>query len=155
MYINNIIIFSRLKEKYLYYINKVLITLLKLGITFFATKYYFGYPSIKLLGYYISRLDITILPEKIKTIIKKAFLTNLKLLEYSIGFFNYYRCFIERFISIIILLVKLKKIGFCKNLPAGKAYNKFILKIILDLNKGIDILTNIAYKELIIKIYYI
>ena len=87
--------------------------------------------------------------------IKKAFLTNLKLLKCSIGLFNYYRCFIERFISIIIPLVELKKVEFRKSLSTGKAYNRFILKITLDLNKGIGALSNTTYKELILKIHYI
>jgi hypothetical protein len=144
VYIDDVVIFSRLKEDHLRHIDKVLTTLLKSGITLSATKYYFGYPSIKLLGYHVSRLGITILPEKIKAMVKKAFPTNLKLLECSIGLFNYYRRFIERFASIVIPLVKLKKVGFRKSPPAGKARDKFASKITLDLNKGIGTLTNTA-----------
>ena len=144
-------IFSRLKEEYLRYIDDVLTILLKLGITLSATKYYFGYPSIKLLGYYVSRLGITTLIEKIKAMVKKAFLINLKLLECGISLFNYYRRFIKRFTSITIPLIELKKVSFRKSPPASKARDNFIAKITLDLNKGMGILLDTTREELITK----
>jgi hypothetical protein len=151
VYIDDVVIFSRSKEDHLRHIDEVLTTLLKSGITLSATKCHFGYPSIELLGHHVSRLGITTSPEKIKAMVEKAFPTNLKLLECGIGLFNYYRRFIERFASIAMPLVELKKVGFRKSPPAGKARDKFASKTTLDSNEGMGTLTDTARQELMTK----
>ena len=60
------------------------------NVTLVLSKYYFVYLSIKALNYYIFRLDLNIIKEKINTIEVIKFLYNLRDLKINLRFFDYY-----------------------------------------------------------------
>ena len=68
MYINNIIVFSRTKEEHLKKVNIILMRMKSAKISLLITKCYFAYFNIKLLSYYISRLEYITKKEKVEAI---------------------------------------------------------------------------------------
>ena len=101
IYVDNIIIFSRSKEEYFYHLGRILQLLEDLGVTLSIAKYYFSYPSIKALEYYISWLGLSMVEEKTKVIWNLDYSKNLRDLETELGFFRYYRKFIPHYSAII------------------------------------------------------
>jgi RNase H-like domain found in reverse transcriptase/Reverse transcriptase (RNA-dependent DNA polymerase) len=151
VYIDDVVVFSRLREEHLVHIDSVLTTLQKSGITLSASKCHFGYPSIELLGHHVSRFGITTSEDKIKAMVEKAFPENLKLLECGLGLFNYYRRFIEWYASVSAPLVELKKVGFRKSPVAGRARDNFAVKTTLTENEGMKALSEAARDDLMLK----
>jgi hypothetical protein len=151
VYIDDVVIFSRLKEDHLKHVNEVLATLRRSGITLSPSKCYFGYSSIELLGHHVSRLGITTSAEKIKAMVEKAFPESLKLLECGLGLFNYYRRFIEKYAFIAKPLVELKTVGFRKSPLSGRARDNFAAKTSLYSNEGIDAMSEAEREDLIKK----
>ena len=77
------------------------------------------YPSIKLLGRYVSRLRISIAEDKVEAIRKIVFLDTLKALKTRIIFFNYYYKYVDYYAGVVALLIKLKTISSRKALKGS------------------------------------
>ena len=90
VYINDIIIFNYISEKYLKYVNIILTKLKESEISLFMKKCHFIYLSIKLLEHHILRLKHITEEEKIEAIKRKAFSITLKELKTDLEFFKYY-----------------------------------------------------------------
>ena len=121
VYVDDIIIFSRFKEKYLYYLNRILQLFKDLGVTLSIAKCYFGYPSIKALGHHISQLGLSTIEEKTKAIQNLDYSECLRDLETRLGFFRYYRKFVPYYSAIAQPLLDLKTTGFKTSPPKGQA----------------------------------
>jgi RNase H-like domain found in reverse transcriptase/Reverse transcriptase (RNA-dependent DNA polymerase)/Integrase zinc binding domain/Chromo (CHRromatin Organisation MOdifier) domain len=138
VYIDDIIIFSRTPEEHLRHVDEVLTRLESSGVSLSVKKCHFGYPSIKLLGHHVSRLGYTTEEEKVEAIRQKAFPTKLKGLETGIGFFGYYRKFVENFASIVEPILRLKTIGF-KTCPIkGRPRERYASNTDVLLNQNIE-----------------
>ena len=112
VYIDDVIIFSRTLDEHLKQLHEVLQILEQAGITLSLAKCHFAYPSIQALGHEVSRLGLSTAQDKVDAIYKMLFPDSLKQLEYVIGFFGYYRKFVEGFAWVAAPLVILKTKGF-------------------------------------------
>ena len=81
VYINNIIIFSRIFQNHLQYFKKIFIFLKKLHIILNSKKNYLEFLIINLLDQKVSSLELITTQNKIKIIMKLKFLRNLCDLE--------------------------------------------------------------------------
>ena len=112
VYIDDIIIYSSSLDQHIQHLDQVLTLLEDSGVTLALNKCHFAYPSIQALGHHVSRLGLSTMEEKVSAIRRMAFPANLRDLEVGLGFFGYYRPFVEHFASIARPLVKLKTRGF-------------------------------------------
>jgi hypothetical protein len=78
------------------------------GITISITKYYFAASLIQILEYYIFRLSFSTVQKKTETIQNFKFPLFLNQLENTIGFFGYYRKFVEHYTAFSKSLMELK-----------------------------------------------
>ena len=69
-YLDNILIFFKLKSKYIKYIRRVLEKLKKVRILLKPEKYEFYKKELKFLGFIISRKGIQINPKKVKVVLE-------------------------------------------------------------------------------------
>lgn len=90
---NNVIVYFRNLEIYLYYFNKILRFLKKFEMTFVLKECYFKYSNIKVLKHYIFKLNFNIL-KKMKTIKNFRFSRIFKKLKITLNFFEYYQKFV-------------------------------------------------------------
>jgi hypothetical protein len=100
-----VIIFSRNLGDHLNYLLKALSLLESAGITLSISKYVFAFLLIKALGHHISRLGLYTLPQKVATILIIAFPSNLKELKHVLGFFGYYRRFVNYYAYVTKLII--------------------------------------------------
>ena len=119
------IIFSRNLSEHLDYLLKTLNLLESAGITLSISKYVFAFPLIKALGHHISRLGLYTLPQKVAAILVIAFPSNLRELKHVIGFFGYYRNFINHYAVVTDLMVRVKTKGFKDAVTQGNARKKY------------------------------
>ncbi len=125
VYVDNIIIFSKSKEKHLYHLSRILQLLKDSRVTLSIAKYYFSYPSIKALRHYISQLDLSMVEEKTEAIQNLNYPRNLRDLETVLGFFRYYRKFVPHYSVITQPLLDLKITGFKTSPARGQAQIKY------------------------------
>ena len=112
VYIDDVIIFSASLEDHVKHLDQVLDLLEKSGVTLSLSKCHFAYPSITALGHHVSRLGLSTMEEKVEAVRKMLFPRNLRELETGLGFFGYYRKFVEHYAAIARPLVQLKTEGF-------------------------------------------
>ena len=111
VYIDDVIIFSKNLMDHARHLGFVLHLLESSGITLSISKCFFAYPSVQALGHRVSRLGLSTLEEKIQAVKSLLFPATLQELEHAIGFFGYYRKFVEFFASICEPLVIVKTKG--------------------------------------------
>ena len=88
IYINNIIIFSRTFQDHLQHFKKMFIFLKKLHIILNLKKSYFEFLIINLFDQKVSSLELIIIQNKIKIIVKLKFLKNFYNLEIYLEFIS-------------------------------------------------------------------
>ena len=110
IYINNIVIYSRIIENHLIHLDQILQVLENSEVSLSLTKCHFVYQSVKLLEHHVSQLEISTAEDKIEVIKKMLFFKTLKQLEVEVSFFNYYRQFIHHYVVIVKLLNHLKTV---------------------------------------------
>src|SRR6266536_3225372 len=87
-YIDDIIIFSKIFEKYVKYLDTILRLFDRLRITIKEIKTFLNYPSIILLGQRVNGFDIIISKKRTAVIRNLTFLKILKDLEIYLNFTN-------------------------------------------------------------------
>ena len=112
VYVDDTIIFSRSPEQHLEDLSMVLRLLQQSGVTLSLSKCYFAQPSLQALGHYVSRLGLSTVLEKTEAIRALKFPETLQGLENGLGFFNYYRMFVEGYAAIAKPLNDCKTRGF-------------------------------------------
>ena len=120
VYIDDIIIFSWTTEDHLAHLDEALRLLEQSGVSLSIAKCHFGYPSITALGHHVSRLGLSTIQEKTEAIRDLDYPQSLRQLETGLGFFGYYRKFVEYYAAIAEPLMQLKTAGFKAALPKGK-----------------------------------
>ena len=106
IYIDDVIIFSPTWEQHLKDIEWFLNKIQKVGLTLDSSKSYVGFESVTLLGHVVNRFGLATLPQKIRAMVDLPPPTNIQELRSILGFFNYYRNFIENFAQIVEPLSK-------------------------------------------------
>ena len=109
VYIDDLIIYSKTFQDHLEHVAYVLDKVTEANLTLSPKKCYFGYESIEVLGRQVSRLGLSILPEKLQAIYKMLPPKNVKELRSVIGLWTFYSQFIKHFALIIKPLYNLLK----------------------------------------------
>jgi hypothetical protein len=112
VYINNTIIFSRDIETHIDHLSSILRILSHSGVTLNLSKCHFAQPGLKALGHWVDRLGLSTLDEKVEAVREMRFPGTLAQLENTIGFFNYYRKFVDHYTGISQPMQVLKTLGF-------------------------------------------
>ena len=92
-------------------------------------KCHFVYFSIKVLNYYVSRLELSTLNEKIEIIQKMKFSRSLRELEIEFNFFEYYYIFVDYYVAIVRSLMQLKTRNFKENSIKDRSRKKHVIKL--------------------------
>lgn len=132
VYVDDIIIYSPTIDDHLTHVDQILTLLEDSGVTLSLGKCHFAYPSIKALGHHVSRLGLSTLEDKVEVIRSLEFPRTLRLLEIGLGFFGYYRNFVDHYAATVRPLNKLKTRGFRGSPNKGKARRRFADKIQTD-----------------------
>jgi hypothetical protein len=116
VYIDDTIIFSKDIETYITHLSSILRILSSSGVTLNLLKCHFVQLGLKALGYWVDRLGLSTLDEKVEAIRAMQFLQTLSQLEITLGFFGYYRKFVSHFAGIARVMQALKTLGY-KSVP--------------------------------------
>lgn len=111
-YIDDIVIYSKTWEDHLRHVNWVLNAVNNVGITLDPAKAYLGFSSLRLLGHLVSRFGLSVQQEKVEAMRNLPIPKTLGDLDKALGFFGYYRSFIESYAQVVAPLTeKLKRIN--------------------------------------------
>src|SRR6266568_9352950 len=109
VYLNNIIIYSNNKEEYKEYVKWVLKRLHKENIPIVIKKCKFYIKKINFIGFIIKPGQISINPKKVQAIIDWQHLESVTGLRLFLGFYNYYKRFIIKWLEKIELFIRIIK----------------------------------------------
>lgn len=111
-YVDDIVIYSKDWESHLRHIDTVMRALSEAGLTLDLAKAYVGFRSLKLLGHLVSWFGLSMQKEKLHAMLELPEPKTLGDLDKTLGFFGYYRSFIESFAQIVSPLTeKLKGVN--------------------------------------------
>ena len=105
---NDIVVFFRIKKKHEKHLRVVFSMLKKNNISIKLIKTFIDYLSISLLNQKINSLNLTIVIEKLKIIVKLRFSINLRQLESYLNFIDWIRNYIFFYVDIHKLFQKRK-----------------------------------------------
>ena len=107
-YVNDILVFSRIKKKHEKHLRVVFSMLKKNNISIKFIKTFIDYFSVSLLDQKIDSLNLIIVIEKLKTIVKLRFSINLRQLKSYLNFIDWMRNYIFFYVDISKSLQKRK-----------------------------------------------
>src|SRR6266702_2971861 len=108
-YLDNIIIYLNTEKKYKEYIKWVLKRLYDENIPITIEKYKFHTKKIDFVGFIIKLGQISIDPKKVEAIVNWQDPENITGLRSFLGFCNYYRRFIKKWLDKIKLFMRMTK----------------------------------------------
>src|SRR6266550_8130128 len=108
-YLDNIIIYSNSEREYKEYIKWVLKRLYKENILIIIKKCKFYTKKTDFIGFIIKLGQISINPKKVKAIVDWQDLESIIGLRSFLGFCNYYKKFIKKWLNKIKLFIKMIK----------------------------------------------
>lgn len=111
VYIDNIVIFSKMFNEHLDHINRVLQVIKESKITLSPSKCHFGYQSLILLGQKVSRLGLSTHKEKVEAIVELDEPRNVKELQRFLGMMVYFSSYVPYYAWIVHPLFQLTKKG--------------------------------------------
>ena len=100
-------------------------------LRFFLKKCHFVYSSIKTFDHHVFRLGLCTLEKKIQVIKNLKFSRTFRELKIGLGFFDYYRKFVEWYVTIEKFLLKLKTKDFKNDFAKSQIRLKWTNKIFL------------------------
>ena len=109
VYIDDIVIYSKIMDDHLAHIQLVFDCLRKAGLRLKPTKCSFGLPSVKLLGYIVNKDGIAADPEKIQAIQNLAPPTDIKGVRSFLGMTGFYRQCMSNYAAVAEPLETLKR----------------------------------------------
>ena len=137
IYLDNILIFSKIEEEHVEHVTKVLEKLEKYNLQTKLEKYFFHQTKIEFLGYIVSRTEIRISSTKVEAIANWPTPTNKKEVLSFLGFANFYYKFIYQFRQNIVSISRLtwKEVLFEQTKKQQQCFDElkqlFILELIL------------------------
>ncbi len=108
-YLNNIIIYLNIEKEYKEYIKQVLKRFYDKNIPITMEKCEFYMKKTDFVGFIIKLGQISIDPKKVKAIMNQQDPENVIGLRLFLGFYNYYRRFIERWLDKMELFIRMTK----------------------------------------------
>lgn len=101
IYVDDIVVFSKSWKEHLSHIRWVLKTLMNAGITLDKKKAFLGFKSVALLGHTVNRFGLQTQKSKIAAMNEMKLPSSVQELESQLGFFGYYRLFVESYAQIL------------------------------------------------------
>ncbi len=137
VYLNNILVYSKMKKEHMQHVKKILQTLTKVDLRIKSEKSEFHVQSVQFLKFIITSQNLRMNLKKIEVV--TTWLTSKSKIEvqFFLEFANFYKCFIKRYFRIISSLMNLtkKNISFVWTEKAEEAFKKlkklFIFQSIL------------------------
>lgn len=117
IYIDDLVIFTRTWDEHLLRLSWVLGEISKIGLTLDPDKAYIGFKSIDLLGHVVNHFGLATQEKKIHAMMNLPIPKNLHDLRSMLGYFGYYRKFIENYAQIVEPLSRLLEICRPKKVP--------------------------------------
>jgi hypothetical protein len=111
VYIDDIVVFSKIWDRHLEHLDQVLQAISSAGITLSPKKCYVGYNLILLLGHKVSRLGFSTHQEKVRAILELAPPTKISELQRFLGMVLYFSAYIPFYSWIVSPLFTLLKKG--------------------------------------------
>src|SRR6266581_1507712 len=108
-YLDNIIIYLNIEKEYKEYIKWVLKRLYDKNIPIAVKKCKFYTKKTDFVGFIIELRQISIDPKKVEAIVNWQDLENVIGLRLFLGFYNYYKKFIKKWLDKIELFIKIIK----------------------------------------------
>ncbi len=109
IYLNNIMIYSKILKKYVSYVFKVLECLNIKNLHFKLKKCEFHRKKINFFEFVVERHEVRINLKKLRTIKEWKLLTNVKKVQFFLNFINYNKKFIKNYLVNAILLTNFTK----------------------------------------------
>ena len=136
-YLDNILIYSKDKSKYIQDIKNILKALQSKGLKYKLSKYKFSVKETIFLGFVVLEKGLRINLKKLEVVQNQLIPTIVKGVRRFLGFANFIKKFIKDYSSIVVLLTKLiqKDIAFRQTTRVEKAFTilkeKFVTILIL------------------------
>ncbi len=137
VYLNDILVYSKMKKEHVQHVKKVLQTLKKVNLRIKSEKSEFHVQSVQFLKFIIMFQNLKMNSKKIK-VVTTWLMSKLKIeVQFFLEFANFYKCFIKKYFRIILSLTNLtrKNILFMWTEKAKEAFKKlkklFIFQSIL------------------------
>lgn len=108
-YVDDVVVYSNNWQDHVNHVNWVLKQIHGAGLTLDPTKAFIGFESVNLLGHLVSRFGLSTQREKIASMTSMPAPTNVEQLDHCLGFFGYYRAFVESYAQIAAPLISLLK----------------------------------------------
>ena len=112
VYVNDVIIFNKILKKHIQYLIIIFEIFIKLRISLKLFKTYLSFLFVILFDQYVIVINLIIIVEKLKIILKFYFSIILKNLKHYLKLINWLRNYIEQYIQKIKLLQRRKTILF-------------------------------------------
>ena len=126
VYLDDILIYFKTKEQHVQHVCKVLQALQNAELWVKSEKSLFHFKEVHFLGFIVTSEGLWINSEKIQSVVKWPVLKNVKEVQFFLGFVNFYRKFIEKYLKIASPLTELirKDQKFKWSPEAQKAFDK-------------------------------
>ena len=131
-YIDDVVVFSNSLKEHLNHLSKIFALFESWNITLKASKTYFGYLSISLLGQKVNSFELATSVEKLKAITDLSFPKTLKDLETYFEMTGYLRDYVEHYAQKAEALQR-RKTALLKNSPIkGTARKNFSCRTLME-----------------------
>ena len=126
VYLNDILVYLKMKKEHMQYIKKVLQTLKKVDLHIKSEKSEFHVQSVQFLRFIVMSQNLRMNLKKIKAVMTWLMLKLKIEVQFFLRFANFYRQFIEKYFRIILSLTNLmrKNISFVWTEKAKEAFKK-------------------------------
>jgi len=126
VYLNDILVYSKIKKAYVQHVKKVLQTLKKVDLHIKSEKSEFHVQSVQFLKFIVTSQNLRMNLKKIKAVTTWSTSKSKIEVQFFLEFANFYRCFIKKYFRIISSLTNLtrKNISFVWTEKAEEAFKK-------------------------------
>ena len=155
VYVDDIVMFSRIKKKHETHFRVVFQILKKNNISIKFIKTFLDYSSISLLNQKVNFLNLVTTIEKLKIIVKLRFSNNLRQLKSYLNFIDWMRDYISFYVDISKFLQKRKIVMFRHDFSIDNVCQIYAFKT--RLNKSFELKINFfkILQDLLLKFSYL
>ena len=107
VYLDDILIYFKTKKQHVQHVCRVLQALQDAGLRVKSKKSLFHFKEVHFLGFIVTSEGLWMNSEKIQSVVEWSVSRNIKKVQFFLGFTNFYRKFIEKYLKIASPLIKL------------------------------------------------